>query len=62
MGGDTTMEDAVAHKAQNENQKSSQDPKKQMKGNLGQQDAMRERESDSDMSHMGERSKDKKEH
>ncbi len=51
----------MPHKAQNENQKGGQDPK-QMKGNLGQQDAMRERESDSDMSRMGERSKDKKEH
>jgi hypothetical protein len=58
--GATTMEDAVAHKAQNENQKSGQD-QKNMKGNLGQQDAMRERESDSDMSRMGERSKEKKE-
>ena len=55
------MEDAVAHKTQNENQKSGQDPK-QMKGNLGQEDAKRERESDADMGHMGERSKDKKEH
>jgi hypothetical protein len=54
------MEDAVAHKAQNENQK-SQDPK-HVKGNLGQEDAKRERESDSHMSHMDERAKDKKEH
>jgi hypothetical protein len=55
------MEDAVAHKAQNENQKGGPDPK-HMKGNLGQEDAKRERESDSQMSNMDEHSKDKKEH
>lgn len=34
------------------------DQKMPMKGNLGQQDAMREKQSDSEIKRMGERSKD----
>jgi hypothetical protein len=53
------MEKAMAGKHQGQQSHSrDKDKNMSMKGNLGQQDAMREKQSDSEMKRMGERSKD----
>ncbi len=47
----------MAGKQQDQNSR-DKDQQMSMKGNLGQQDAMRDKQSDSDVKRMGERSKD----